>query len=99
MPLNTAQLHSLDLNKLNTFVTVVGAGGVAKAGRALGRTSSAVSQSLGSLESALSCKLFDRVGRQLVLTRAGRELYARISLYQSSLADALEAARGAETEV
>jgi DNA-binding transcriptional LysR family regulator len=99
MQLNSAPLHGLDLNKLNTFVAVVDAGGVGKAGRALGRTSSAVSQSLGSLESALSCKLFDRVGRQLVLTRAGRELYARVSLYQSGLAEALEAARGAETEV
>jgi len=93
------QLNRLDLNKLHTFLAVVDQGGVGKAGRALGRTSSAISQSLTSLETALGCPLFDRVGRQLVLTRAGRQLHARVSQYQAHLEQALEAARGAETEV
>lgn len=93
------QLNSLDLNKLHTFLAVVDAGGVGKAGRVLGRTSSAVSQSLSSFEASLGCTLFDRVGKQLVLTRSGHELYTRLSQYQSNLAQALEAARVAESEV
>lgn len=93
------QLNTLDLNKLHTFLAVVDAGGVGRAGRVLGRTSSAISQSLSSLETALGCRLFDRVGRQLVLTRAGRELHTRVSEYQANLGLALEVARGAEAVV
>lgn len=93
------QLNTLDLNKLHTFLAVVDAGGVGKAGRALGRTSSAISQSLSSLETALGCKLFDRTGRQLVLTRTGQKLHTRVCHYQANLAQALAEARGAEAEV
>jgi DNA-binding transcriptional LysR family regulator len=72
------QLNNLDLNKLLTFLAVADAGAVGKAAERLGRTSSAVSQSVGALEAQLGEALFDRVGRKLVLTRGGQLLQARM---------------------
>jgi DNA-binding transcriptional LysR family regulator len=82
----SVKLNDLDLNKLHAFFAVVADGGVGKAARRLGRTSSAVSQSIAGLESALGCKLFDRVGKALVLTRGGQHLHACLSEYQVMLA-------------
>lgn len=91
-------LNDLDLNKLNTFRAVVESGGIGKAGRHLGRTSSAVSQSITALEAALECKLFDRVGKQLILTRGGQELHAAVAGYERLLSRTLESLRGAAEE-
>jgi DNA-binding transcriptional LysR family regulator len=79
------KLNDLDLNKLSTFLAVTTAGGVSKAALRLGRTSSAVSQSVGALEAALGCKLFDRVGKRLILTRAGQTLRARVAACEELL--------------
>jgi DNA-binding transcriptional LysR family regulator len=83
------KLNDVDLNKLSTFHAVVAAGGVGKAARRLGRTGSAVSQSLGGLEASLGCKLFDRVGKELVLTRAGQLLHTRLSAFEALLSSTL----------
>jgi DNA-binding transcriptional LysR family regulator len=93
------KLNDLDLNKLNTFLAVVAAGGVTAAAGALGRTPSAVSQGVAGLESALGVRLFDRVGKQLLLTRAGRTLHGRIREYQTGLAQALEEVVNADGEI
>jgi len=90
------RLHQLDLNKLHTFHAVAEQGGVAAAARYLGRTPSAVSQSLSSLERSLELRLFDRVGRRLVPTREGQVLLTRLSDYQSQLQRALDDARNAD---
>lgn len=80
------RLDLLDLNKLQVFFSVVEEGGVAGAGRALGRTPSAISQSVSNLEAAIGQKLFDRAGQRLVLTRGGQVLYDRFATYQRALA-------------
>jgi DNA-binding transcriptional LysR family regulator len=72
------KLNMLDLNKLHVFGAVVEHGGVSGAAARLGRTPSAVSQSVSGLEATLGAKLFDRVGRQLVLTRGGQVLYGHL---------------------
>lgn len=72
------KLNMLDLNKLHVFGAVVEHGGVSGAAARLGRTPSAVSQSVSGLEGALGAKLFDRVGKQLVLTRGGQALAAHL---------------------
>ncbi len=79
------KLDRLDLNKLYTFFAVAEHGGISGAARRLSRTRSAVSQSLSALEASLERKLFDRVGRRLVLTREGQLLYSRFRDYQSTL--------------
>ncbi len=84
------RLEQVDLNKLHTFFAVAEHGGVTAAARRLALTPSAVSQSLSGLESALDVKLFNRVGRSLVLTREGQLLYTRFRDYQSRLRETLD---------
>jgi DNA-binding transcriptional LysR family regulator len=83
------KLNDLDLNKLSTFLAVVEARGITAAARQLGRTPSAVSQSVSQLEASLGCKLFDRVGKELVLTRGGRTLSVAARGYQALLEQTL----------
>jgi LysR family transcriptional regulator for metE and metH len=90
-------LNNIDLNKLHVFGAVVERGGVAGAAAQLGRTPSAVSQSVSGLEAALGVKLFDRVGKRLVPTRGGQLLYAHLREHYAGLqrtVDALVNERG-----
>jgi DNA-binding transcriptional LysR family regulator len=79
------KLTDLDLNKLSVFLAVADSGGVGKAAKRLGRTSSAVSQSISGLETALGAPLFDRVGKRLVLTRGGQALRERVAASEQLL--------------
>ena len=79
------KLNNLDLNKLYAFAAVVEQGGVGAAAARLGRTPSAVSQSVSALEGALGVKLFDRVGKRLVPTRGGQLLHGHLREYQAAL--------------
>jgi len=79
------KLNDLDLNKLHVFLAVAELGGVSPAARKLGRTRSAVSQSVSALERALDVALFDRVGRRMLLTRPGRRLHEQAREYQRGL--------------
>ena len=82
-------LDKVDLNKLRTFAEVAQAGGVSGAARQLTLTRSAVSQSLASLEASLGVRLFDRVGRRLVLTQEGRTLARHFGRVHDELRGAL----------
>ena len=79
------RLNDLDLNKLNVFLAVAELGGITAAARRLGRTRSAVSQSVSAFESSLGTTLFDRVGKRMLLTRPGRLLHERARDYQGGL--------------
>jgi DNA-binding transcriptional LysR family regulator len=83
-------LNTVDLNKLRTFLAVAERGGISPAARSLALTRSAVSQSVSGLEGSLGVRLFDRVGRQLVLTAEGRTLARRFGRLHAELASALE---------
>jgi LysR family transcriptional regulator for metE and metH len=90
-------LNNIDLNKLHVFGAVIERGGVAGAAAHLGRTPSAVSQSVTGLEAALGVKLFDRIGKRLVPTRGGQLLYAHLREHYGALqrtVDALVNERG-----
>ena len=93
------KLHNLDLNKLNTFLAVVEHAGVSGAAAALGRTPSAVSQSVSGLESLLGVRLFDRMGKRLVPTRAGRALHLRVRDYQAALQRTLDEVVNADGKI
>lgn len=72
-------MRNLDLTALRSFVAIADAGGVTKAAGILHLTQSAVSMQLKRLEDMLGVNVFDRAGRQLVLTGEGEQLlsYAR----------------------
>lgn len=84
----------MDLRHARTFVTVVEQGTVSKAARHLRVAQPALSRQIADLEQELGLKLFDRVGRRLVLTSEGEQLATE---YRSLLTHA--AAVGARAQL
>ena len=65
------------LRQIEVFVATAQRGNVTQAGAALGMTQSAASMALADFENQLGARLFDRVGKRLVLNEDGRMLYPR----------------------
>lgn len=66
----------LDLSQLRYFVAVATLGSVAAAARQLHVSASPLSRQVIALEDRLGLRLFDRVGRQLLLTPSGQRFLA-----------------------
>jgi DNA-binding transcriptional LysR family regulator len=66
----------MDLRHAQTFVAVVDHGTVSKAARFLRVAQPALSRHVAALEHDLGVRLFDRVGRRLLLTSDGEQLVA-----------------------
>jgi hypothetical protein len=64
----------MDLRHARTFVTVAELGTVSKAAARLHTAQPALSRQIGNFERELGLKLFDRVGRRLLLTGEGEQL-------------------------
>jgi len=64
----------MDLRHARTFVTVAELGSVSKAALRLHVAQPALSRQIANVEQELGFKLFDRVGRRLVLTGEGEQL-------------------------
>jgi DNA-binding transcriptional LysR family regulator len=64
----------MDLRHVRTFVTVAELGTVSKAALHLRIAQPALSRQISDLEKELGLKLFDRVGRRLLLTGEGEQL-------------------------
>lgn len=66
----------MEIRQLKTFITVADVLSFTKASNRLNMAQSSVSAQIKALEEELSLKLFDRIGRRVLLTEAGRKLYA-----------------------
>lgn len=64
----------MELKYLQTFQKVVQEGGFARAAASLNYTQSAITFQIGQLEQELGLRLFDKVGRRMVLNKAGEQL-------------------------
>ena len=64
----------MDLKRLRTFVTVADQGSVSRAALRLHISQPGLSRQIQELEQELGLRLFDRVGRRLVLTAEGEQL-------------------------
>jgi len=64
----------ITLRQLEVFAAIAGHGHVTRAAEAIAMTQSAASTALAELEQQLETTLFDRIGRQLLLNEAGRQL-------------------------
>ena len=64
----------MDLKYLYTFRTVVDEGGFSKAAQKLNYTQSTITFQMNQLEQELSTCLFEKIGRKMVLTKAGESL-------------------------
>ncbi len=67
----------MDLASLEAFLAVAENGGFSAAGERLHLTQPAVSKRIAALEQQLGRRLFDRIGREVALTEAGRALLPR----------------------
>ena len=67
--------HYPDWNQLHAFLATVETGSLSAAARELGLTQPTVGRQVAALEQDLGVLLFERVGRSLSLTSAGRELF------------------------
>jgi len=68
------KVQPLDSRQLRTFVALAKTGGFTSAAREIFLSQSAVSHSVKALEQDVGCRLFDRVGKKVLLTQAGETL-------------------------
>ena len=78
----------MDKPSLRAFLEVAECGSFSLAADKLGLTQPAVSKRIAALEHHLDTSLFDRIGRQVTLTEAGRALMPRAEGIIQSIADA-----------
>jgi DNA-binding transcriptional LysR family regulator len=89
----------MDIANLQAFVGVAGQGSFSLAAEALFLTQPAVSKRVGALETELETRLFDRIGRTVQLTEAGRLLLPRAQHILQELEDSRRAIAGLSGEV
>lgn len=78
----------LDSASLLAFVQVAASGSFSIAAEKLFLTQSAVSKRISHLEEQVDCRLFDRIGRRITLTEAGRTLLPQAQRILHALEDA-----------
>jgi DNA-binding transcriptional LysR family regulator len=64
----------MELKYLNTFKTILESGSFRNAARQLNYTQSTMTFQMQQLEQELSVKLFEKIGRKMVITQAGKEV-------------------------
>src|SRR6478736_7191889 len=91
----------MTLEQLRIFVAVAEREHLTQGARALNLTQSAVSSAIAALEARYATRLFDRIGRRIALTEAGRlfliearAVLARATAAEAVLSDLSGLARG-----
>jgi len=74
---NQQELYAVDLANLSAFIAIAETGSFSGAGERLFLTQPAISKRIAGLEQQLNVRLFDRLGREVTLTEAGRALLPR----------------------
>lgn len=75
----------MELKYLNTFKIIAEEGSFNKAAEKLNYTQSAITFHIDQLERELSLKLFERIGRKMILTKSGKELIPYVEEVLSSV--------------
>src|SRR5438477_9836820 len=92
----------MDLRRLRTFVTIAEQGTVSSAALHLHISQPGLSRQIGELQQELGLKLFERVGRRLVLTAEGEQLLADcrdLLGYATALSERAQMLRAGDTGV
>ena len=74
---NRREFKHVDLANLSAFIAIAEVGSFSGAGERLHLTQPAISKRIAALEQQLETRLFDRLGREVSLTEAGRALLPR----------------------
>ncbi len=85
----------MEIHQLRYFVAVAETGGFTRAAEREGVTQPSLSEQVIKLEKNLRRRLFDRIGRKVVLTDAGRDLFGRAQAILAALDEAERAVRDA----
>ncbi|WP_372740851.1 LysR family transcriptional regulator [Neptunomonas sp.] len=72
------------VKQLRVFEATARLGRLTAAADEQSMSQSAASQSLRELESTLNCPLFQRVGRELMITEAGRDMLPKVNQIQTA---------------
>ncbi|GAA5523736.1 HTH-type transcriptional regulator HdfR [Microbulbifer aestuariivivens] len=89
----------MEIQWLKAFLSIAEQGSVSEAAEHLHLTQPAVSKRLAALEQQLSTPLFDRIGRKLQLTDAGRALLPRARHILNEISDAERELRSLGSDV
>ena len=92
----------MNLRYLQTFVSIVDAGNMARASARLNVSQPAASRQVLALEAELGVRLFDRIGRRLRLTSQGEELLRqsrRLLMEADVLSAQARALKGGQTGI
>ncbi|MFA5679408.1 MAG: LysR family transcriptional regulator [Pseudomonas sp.] len=81
----------MDTANLDAFLAVAHTGSFSRAAEQLHLTQPAISKRIASLEQQLNARLFDRIGKHVDLTEAGRALKPRAELIINTLTDTARA--------
>jgi LysR family hydrogen peroxide-inducible transcriptional activator len=84
----------MELHRLRYFVAVAETGSFTRAALREGITQPSLSQQILELENELDTRLFDRLGRKVVLTAAGEQLLPHARAVLTAVADAERSVRG-----
>jgi DNA-binding transcriptional LysR family regulator len=76
--MNLSMDSSFDWNRMRAFLATADEGSLTAAARSLGLTQPTLSRQIAALEDELGLMLFERVGRGLILTAAGREMQRHV---------------------
>ncbi|SFQ44128.1 DNA-binding transcriptional regulator, LysR family [Lachnospiraceae bacterium XBB1006] len=87
----------MELRNLKTFLEVADSGNFTKTAQALGYSQSAVTAQIKQLELELGVPVFDRLGKSISLTEAGKKLYQYAQEMLTLEQDALESIKNKET--
>ena len=90
----------MDLRRLRTFVTIAEQGTVSSAALRLHISQPGLSRQIGELQQELDLKLFDRIGRRLVLTAEGEQLLLdcrTLLAYADAISERVQVLRGGDT--
>lgn len=92
----------MDLKRVRTFVTVAEQGSIVKASVHLRTTQPALSRQIAEFQREFELRLFDKVGRKLVLTTEGEQLLVEcrsLLRHADALGDRARLIRGSDTGV
>ena len=87
----------MELRQLNTFQTVASTLNFSRAAEVLNYVPSNVTMQMKALEDELGVRLFDRLGKQLVLTTAGKRFLTQVQVVLNKLDEARSVVHDNET--